>query len=1039
MKALPVRLIVVVLTAVLCSSPLRAQSSGAAAANEAAYNLYSTGDYTAAAAAYEKVLKDYATDPVAQIATVQLAFSQYFLGQFDQALATLNKATSFSGLAPELVQVASSFLPQILSSKASALAATDPKRKQAFEDAIAKFTEFIAKYPQSPDVESAIYGRAVANFQIGNLDKVVEDMQLNIQKFPSSATLPVSKNVLALAFATLGSGELTKDGGDKAKGMAQLKQAEDILRQIIADKKDVALINDAWFQIGEILFTRAAFTPDDDRAPIYQQALDAYEAILPKEEIIRLQMDKIKAFPSLKAAALRANNPALKKQLDKDNERELKKLEEIRSKPDQTATAMLKMGEIFFNAKKYNESRVLITHVTPFLSSDDEKMRSLYYKTMGYVIQNAVDKAVQGYQDFTATCKGNPIADSLPFAMGNMYLGLGKPTEAIKYFDESISQYPNGRVIGHSVVSKAQAQAGLKNYDEALQTFQSYLAKNPAPDVAVIAQYGLAGINKDTMKWDDAIAAYKVVKEKFPGTPQAVESDFWIAFSTQQKGDNAGAIPLFDAFIKANGNDPLIPPALYYLGAAQITAGKKDEGAATLVTLAEKYPDSPAAPSTYFIRAQLAAAAQKVDEVNTLMRQFIKKYPQDAQVYAAYNSLAQNAVAGGKPEEAIAMFAEFSQNYPENPKAAEALSKAAELQRGNADKIAANFKSLKEDEQTKWKDAVQAAVTTSEELLAKYPANPDLATCLQPLFASQRMLARAELKTDPQVEEYFQQLAEKTSDAGAKSKILFGLGGLISEKDKARAFAMMSGAYNPSLVYAPKDIDIYGLALVNDKKPDQASAVFKKLAADFPIPSGAAASLDILEAQAISIFGLGRVAQESKQTAEAGKLFQQLKSLYPWSPKVLEADYGIAESLRAEGKLDEALQLLPTIIRAQNGSAELRANAFLLAGSIMKQKSDAATDPKQKAEFRGQAIDFYAKIAQLFSGVPLAATEGLWQASQLLEEQASATTSTDPKDAKFKAQQLDRAKAFYQQLVKDFPDSPYVPKAKERLTALGVK
>ena len=148
---------------------------------------------------------------------------------------------------------------------------------------------------------------------------------------------------------------------------------------------------------------------------------------------------------------------------------------------------------------------------------------------------------------------------------------------------------------------------------------------------------------------------------------------------------------------------------------------------------------------------------------------------------------------------------------------------------------------------------------------------------------------------------------------------------------------------------------------------------------------------------------------------------------------MLEADYGIAESLRAEGKLDEALQLLPAIIRAQNGSAELRANAFLLAGAIMKQKSDASTDPKQKSEFRGQAIDFFAKIAQLYSGVPLAATEGLWQASQLLEEQAGAST-----DEKFKAQQLERAKAFYKQLVKDFPDSPYAAKAKERLKALGV-
>jgi len=1044
MKALPARLLIAILAAaVFCSHSLRAQSTGAAAANEAAYNLYLTGDYTSAAAAYEKLITDYPTDPISQIATIQLAFSQYFLGQYDQALATLNKATSFPGLAPELVQIAGSLLPQILASKAATLAATAPQRKQAFEEAIAKFTEFITKYPQSPDVESAIYSRGVANFQIGNYDKVVEDMQANIQKFPNSGTLPSSRNVLALALATLGSGELTKDGGDKAKGMAQLKQAEDILRQIIADKKDIALINDAWFQIGEILFTRAAFSPEADRPPIYQQALEAYQAILPQEQIIRLQQDKIKAFRSLKAAALSSKNKELKSQLDKDNERELKKLEEIKSKPDQTATAMLKMGEIFFNAKKYNESRVVITHVTPFLSSDDEKMRSLYYKTMGYVIQNAVDKAVQGYQDFTATYKNNPIADTLPFAMGNMYLGQGNPTEAIKYFDESISQYPKGRVISHSVVSKAQAQVALKNYAEALKTFQSYLANNPAPEVAVIAQYGLAGINKDTGKWDEAIAAYNVVKEKYPGTPQAVESDFWIAFATQQKGDNAGAIPLLEAFIKANGDNSLIPPALYYLGVAQITAGKKDEGAATLVTLAEKFPDSPAAPNTYLIRAQLAAAAQKVDEVNTLMRQFIEKYPKDPQIYFAYDSIGQNAARAAKPDEAIATYTEFKESYPENPKAAEALSKIAELQRGNADLLAANYSALNDEEKTKWKDAVAAALTTAEEMLAKYPASPDLALGLQSLLASQSMLLRAELRTDAQVEEYFQNLAEKTSDAGAKSKILFTLASFISAKDKARALAKMNEAYDASVVYSPKDLDIYGLALVDDNKLDKATEVFKKLAENFPNPPGTTAATAppaIQEAQAISIFGLGRVAQANKQTTEAGRLFQQLKFLYPWSPKVLEADYGIAESLNAEGKLDEALQLLPAIIRAQNGSAELRANAFLLAGSIMKQKSDSATDPKKKAEFRGQAIDFYAKIAQLFSGVPLAATEGLWQAGQLLEAQSAAIQDTkDPKAAKFKAQQMDRAKTFYQQLVKDFPQSPYVPKAKERLAALGVK
>lgn len=1031
MKALPVCFLLFLIVL----SPVRAQSQGASAANDAAYALFSAGNYPAAAAAYEQLLKDYPTDAVVPVATVQLAFSQYFQGNFDKALATLKTALAFPGLTPEVAQVAEGFLPQILSSKAAALPAADPNRKAAFTDAVKKFSEFITKYPQSAGVEGAAYGRAVANFQIENYDAVVEDMRANVQKFAASPTISSSKNVLALALATQGSAELSRDGGDKAKGMDLLKQAEDLLSQIVADKKDVALINEANFQIGEILFTRAAFSPESERPAIYQKALESYRAILPKEAIVKLQEDKVKAFPGLKAAALRANNIALKKQLDKDNERELQKLEEVRNKPDQVSTAILKMGEIFYNAQDYNSSRVLITHVTPFLTGEDDKMRALYYKTMSYALQNQVEKAVAGYKEFTSAYKGKAIAENLPFAIGNMYLGAGNPSEAMQFFDESVIQYPQGRLAGLSVVSKAQAQVALKQFDEALKTFQAYLAKNPSPDVAVVAQAGLAGIYKDTGKWDDAIAAYKVVKEKFPTTPQGIEADYWIAIATQQKGDNAGAVPILEGFIKANEKHPLTPLAVYALGGAQIALGKTQEGAATLAMLAEKYPENQAAPYSYFMRAQLAAAAQKPEEVTALMRQFIEKYPKDDKISFAFDSIAQNQIAAGQSDEAIATYLDFVQRFSDNPKAADALVKISGLQRGNAERLAANYSSLNAGDQAKWKEALQASAATIEDLLAKYPESPDLAAGLQSLLASQRMLVRAELKTDAQLEQYFQELADKAADPGAKSKILFTLSGFIAESDQPRALAKMNEAYDPSVIYAPKDIDVYGLALVEDKKFDVATQVFEKLAKDYPNPPGVApnaAPLPVQEAQAVSIFGLGRVAQEQKQSAQAGKYFQQLKALYPYSPKVLEADYGIAESLRDEGKLDEALALLPAIIRAQNAPAELRANAFLLGGSVMKQKSQAATDPKVKDETRGQAIDFYLKIAQFYAGVPVAAAEGLWQGGQLLEEQAGAST-----DAKFKAQQISRATAAYQQLVKDYSGNALAAKAQERLKSLG--
>jgi len=147
---------------------------------------------------------------------------------------------------------------------------------------------------------------------------------------------------------------------------------------------------------------------------------------------------------------------------------------------------------------------------------------------------------------------------------------------------------------------------------------------------------------------------------------------------------------------------------------------------------------------------------------------------------------------------------------------------------------------------------------------------------------------------------------------------------------------------------------------------------------------------------------------------------------------VVEADFGISQSLKNEKKFDEALALLGNIIRNQKATAELRANSMLLGGDLMVEKMKAATDPKEKQTFLNAAIDYYIKIAQFYGGVPTVAAAGLWDGAQLLEEQAAGLT-----DPQIKTQQLNKAKAAYQQLLKDYPNSEFAPKAQERLKALG--
>lgn len=1008
-------------------------------ANQAAYEIFLSGDYAAAVTAYKKVLADFPTASIVPAAQLQLAYSQFFVGDFDDSLETLKKLLSGPPAPPVIRQAALSLEPQAISAKATSLPPNDPARKTLFNQAVEKFTAFLKDFPDAPDVEQVVYNRALANFQNGEFDAAIADLEQNISKFPNSTTISSSKNLLALAFATKASIEINKgDTADRDAAMALFKQSTDILRQIITAQADLTLVNEAYFQLGEILFSQAVSSDEEQKAALFGEALQAYRSILPKDEVIAMQQQRVNEFPNRRRAALQSGNRAELANLDKENERELRRLAEVQGKPDQTLNAMLKMAEIYFNSMRLNEARVLARHLNPFLETEDQKKRALYLTAMTYGLQNAAPQAVESYEAFQGEFKGDPIAQNLPLTIGSVFLNSPDPTvndprKAIPYFEESLTIYPDGRFAGLSAVNQALAQSRLGQTEDSLKTFQEFLSRNPRPVEGVVAQMGIANIYKDTGRWDDAIAAYKEVISKFSTQPQAIDAEFWIAFATQQKGDNAAALPLFEAFIEKHPDNALIPTALFTLATAQLATGAKDAGVATLGKIAKDFPDSPPAPFTYFQRAQILAADGNRDGMLVLMKEFIEKYPQDDKVFYAYDSLAQAELANAKLAEALALYKEYADAYPASPQAAEALLKILDLQRNTAAALG-RYSAMPPEDQEKWREQVEASIATAQDLVSRFPDSPQVALAMRGILEAQRMMLTAGLKQPSDVETYFTEFAEAAPSDAARSKTMFTLAVFIAESDKAKALQTMNDAYNAELIYAPSDLDFYGLALIDNGDLDQAAAVFTKLASDFPLPPGVApaqAAVEVREAQAMALFGQGRIAQEKKDTAAAGQLFETLKTNYPWSPKVLEANYGIAQSLREQKKLDEALSLLTQIIRAQTATAELRANSMLLGGFIMVDKMNAATDPKEKDEFMLTAIDYFIKIAQFYSGVPTIAAQGLWEGAQLLEKQAASIT-----DPAAKKRQLDLAIRAYQDIVNDFPNSEYVTQAQQRLSAL---
>jgi len=1037
------RFLFVLLSLLTCAFLIGRASAQSAAANEAyskAYDLYMQGNYAEAAEAFQRLLADFPTDLLVPSATAQLGFSYFFMGKFDDALSTLDKAFKDPALPNEIKPIIASFIPQVLSAKAATTPESEPKRVALFEEAIAKFDDYLKSYPQGEQAEQVRYGKALALYQIGKFQQAADVLKENIQKHPNSPTIQESENLLALSYATLGSMELTKStGADTAKGLEFYAQAEKLLRNIIGSQKNLTLVNDARYQLAEILFSKAAFSPEEQRPKLYEEALAAYRSVAPNEEMIALQEEKLKALPAKRQEALRSRNQAKIKEVEREIEREGRRLAELKAKPDIIPSASLKMAEIYFNQGKINESRVMIRHILPFLTRDEDKMRAQYFLTMTYILQNVASAAQENYDIFQSKYKGNPLAQNLPLALGTMYLSHPDPSvrsveKAMQYFDESLAIYPKGAFAGLTVVSKASAQTKIGNFAEAEETFRKFLAGSPTPDEEIVALTGLADIYKLTKQWNKANEIYAKIIEKHPSRPQAIEAQFWIALGTKEKGDNTAAIELINKAITAHPNHPLVPTALFYLAQAKLATGDVSGAVKVFTELAEKYPDSQTAPFTYFARMQILARERKVDEINALMREFITKYPKDDKVFFAYEQIAQNELGRSKWEDAIRMYTEYVEKYADSPKAPTALLKLAELQKQWAESLG-RYSALTTDERKVWQERMDSAITTGERLVKQYPNSPDLALGIQNLIGAQNALVAAELKSKSDLENYFQELAQNAPNDIVKSKILFGLASWISATDEARALAIMSEAYRPDVIYAPSDLDIYGQALLRAGKVDEAEKVFVKLSNDYPIPEGTdpkAAPPQIQQAQAIALFGMARVAQERGLTAEAGALFAKLKELYPWSPKVLEAELGIAQANVAVGKLDDALARLPGLIRSPNATAELRAKALLLGGQIMKRKAASATDTKAKQDAMGAAVDYFIKIDQFYSGVPTIAAEGLYEGAQMLEAQAAASS-----DAAFKKQQMDQAKRSYQELVKKYPESPFAEKARQRLSVLG--
>jgi TolA-binding protein len=1026
------------LAAVLIAIPPLAANLHAQATNpiqavsDQADALFDRRQYKDAAAAYTSLLQAYPNSEFAVPAQFHLAYAEFLIGQFQPAIDLLRKMQAAPTVPPDIQEDVALLLPQVLAQQAATAPAAS--RDRGYSGAVKEYDNYVNKYPKSPSVETALYGKAVAEYEMANYAGAARDLTRNVTSFPNSESILDSEFLLAIAVATqsnLALGNPNIDAAGRAAALKGYGDAEKYLRAIIAKNTDISLANDAQFQLGETLLADAAASPPAAKAKLFGEALSAYRSVEPKAPMIAAQTARVDRINQLLIAERRkgaAANRAYIRQLDQARLREAGKLGALQAKEDPVLTARLKSGAVFYDLERYDETRVLMSALLPEAAKPEDQKLALYYIPLSYAAQKLTAPAVAAYDQFQAKYSGDPIAENLPLVIASLFQTGPKPdpARADHYLDEFSRLYPKSRLRETALLDKATNDAAQGHYDDALGSLDKFLQGHPKPELAASADLTRGRILMDKGDLPKALAQYTKVRDTYKSLPEGEQAAFWVGYVMAKSGDAAGAVKTLQAFVTQYPQSKLLPTALSTLALSQQAAGAKDQALATLTDLSNRFPKSPEGISAYFQRANISLTDRKYDDMAKVLTDFVTKYPDNEQAFAAYERIASVQVQAGQNDAAAATYQKFLTSQPDSPHAPEALAHIADLWLRAARGLG-SYVVLGAPQREIWNGDIGKSVAACEQQLARYPEAPATALGLQTLLDCQRLLISARAKTQAQVTDYFQALADKYKDKpGARSRILFRLASMTAETDPAKALQDMRAAYDPAVVYSPADMDLYTRELMKTD-PAAAGPVFAKLAHDYPIPAGstpAQAPADVQEAQAIVLCGKGQIAEAAGKLPEAQADFAQLKKDYPRSPKVTEANLGLAEGLVAGGKFDLALPLLSEVARAPSAPNNARARALFLNGKI------------QQAKGSDGAIDAYLKVAAFYPASPDAA-EGLWLGGQALEKQAATLSETPAKPGgPTKSSQLARARKAYEDLIAHYGSSKWVDQAKQRIAAL---
>jgi TolA-binding protein len=471
------------------------------------------------------------------------------------------------------------------------------------------------------------------------------------------------------------------------------------------------------------------------------------------------------------------------------------------------------------------------------------------------------------------------LAAQAAFVLGSAELKRDQAARAFTILDEAYKRFPRAPIAPALLFRSAEAKLKLADAVEARARFLRVADESPDDPWADDALLQAAKLALEQRDPAGARTIANTLAEKFPRSPLRTDADriaedaqFLAAQELMEKKEFAGAIPMLEAYLGANGDSRYADYALAHLAQARLETGKVDDAWKALEQLAQRFPESKVLVGA---RHRLASAALNAKQYDRAIEQFrlAAGSSDPATRTKAQLGLGWALLDGGKPAEAADAFAALVEHAPDDLLAPEAaLAQGRALERAHQ---------------------IEPALAAYGKAVEKYPRTPQ---------ARSAALARARLLVD----------AKRPADAAAAYEQFL--------KDYPDSPRGNDGDGADSL------LSEWGWALVDADKPADADRVFERLLHDYPeSPHAADARFNLAESAQKAqrydevikflqplvaegaktpptllepaLYRLGRTQAERKDWPAATKALDRLLHDYPDSRYKREARYLHAEAL----------------------------------------------------------------------------------------------------------------------------------------------